>query len=644
MRYSGGRKLATVLLMAGFLAIPGGIPAQAAEADPVCPTPATLLAGLRADPLTDEAAGNPAALEAVSCALPWATAVVPAEGEYDASFVLFRYEDAAQQWKPLNVGSGGVCDESVPAGIAAQLDGCQLNDPGDELPDDDPTEDTEDPEATPAPQGSTGARVSAAASTVGGSITRAEVMQRAQGWVDHQPGGYSQRGFSWDPTRTRKYRRDCSGLVGMAWHLNADPSTRTLHHFSNQISKADLQPGDILNISARHVVLFKSWKTDRRHFTYYSFGSAPVKIRTAAIDSGTIDSHRATSYVARRYTKIVKSSTPATPPKPAGRAAPTVALDQGDSTMRMYRWTSDGNSFNRTSDYDSGTFRLGAVGDRMASGDVNGDGKDDVVMAYQQSDGTFSFYVWRNGNSAASVWYNSGSFSLGNVAGRFVLGDFNSDGKAEPAMAYDQGDGTMRIYRWLSDGNSFNRTSDYDSGTFRLGAVGDRMASGDVNGDGKDDIVMAYQQPDGTFSYYVWRNGNSAASVWYESGSFSLSKVGGRLVVGDFNGDRKAEPAMAYDQGDGTMRIYRWLSDGDSFNRTGDYDSGKFRLSAVGGRMASGDADGDGKDDIVMAYQQNDGTFSYYVWRNGNYAARVWYNSGSFNLTGVGGRLVLGNW
>ncbi|WP_406065609.1 FG-GAP-like repeat-containing protein [Micromonospora sp. NBC_00860] len=626
--------------MTGVLAIPGGIPSQAAAAEaPVCPTPATLLAGLRADPFTDEAAGNPAVLESVSCALPWATAVVPAEGEYDASFVLFRYEDVAQQWKPLNVGSGGVCDESVPTEITAQLDGCQLNDPGDELPDDDPGDETEDPS-----QGSDGGQMSASASSIGGSITRAEVMQRAQGWVDHQPGPYSQRAFSWDPTHTRKYRRDCSGYVGMAWHLNADPSTHTLHQFSTQISKADLQAGDILNLAAKHVVLFKSWKTDRRHFTYYTFGSTPVKIRTAAIDTGTIDSHRATSYVARRYTKIVKSSTPPSPPKPAGRAAPTVAYDQGDGTMRMYRWLSDGDSFNRTSDYNSGAFRLSAVGDRMASGDVDGDGRDDIVMAYQQPDGTFSYYVWRNGNSAARVWYDSGPFSLSQVGGRLVLGDFNGDRKAEPAMAYDQGDGTMRIYRWLSDGDSFNRTSDYDSGPFRLSAVGDRMASGDVDGDGRDDIVMAYQHGDGTFSYYVWRNGNSAASVWYDSGPFGLSRVGGRLVLGDFNGDRKAEPAMAYDQGDGTMRTYRWLSDGDSFNRTSDYDSGAFRLSVVGDRMASGDVDGDGRDDIVMAYQHGDGTFSYYVWRNGNFAARVWYDSGPFSLSQVGGRLVLGNW
>ena len=330
--------------------------------------------------------------------------------------------------------------------------------------------------------------------------------------------------------------------------------------------------------------------------------------------------------------------------EPAAAVAPAMAYDKGDGSMRIYRWGSTKSGFDRMSDYDSGAFALSNVDDRMASGDVNGDGKDDVVMAYQRADGTFGYYVWLNGNSAAQVWWTSGAFNLDQVGGRLVLDDFTGDGKAEPALAYDQGDGSMRIYRWTSTGTGFARTADYDSGAFSLANVGDRMASGDVNGDGKADIVMAYQQGDGTFGYYVWLNGNSSAQVYWSSGAFNLDKVAGRLVVDDFTGDGKAEPAVAYDQGDGTMRIYRWTSDGTGFNRTSDYDSGAFSLAAVGDRMAAGDVNADGKADIVMAYQRSDGTFAYYTWLNGNSAAQVWWTSGSYNLANVAGRLVLGNW
>jgi len=100
------------------------------------------------------------------------------------------------------------------------------------------------------------------------------------------------------------------------------------------------------------------------------------------------------------------------------------------------------------------------------------------------------------------------------------------------AMAHDQGDGTMRIYRWSSTGSQFGALATYDSGSFGLGAVAGRMASGDVTGDGKDDIVMAYQNSDDTFSYHVWSAGIAYAGKWYTSGPFHLGPVGDRLTVG----------------------------------------------------------------------------------------------------------------
>jgi hypothetical protein len=326
----------------------------------------------------------------------------------------------------------------------------------------------------------------------------------------------------------------------------------------------------------------------------------------------------------------------------AAGAAPVMAYDYG-TTMGIYRWWSDGFQITKSpAVYQSGTFDLANVGNRVASGDVDGDGRDDVVMAYQYSNGTFGFYVFRNGHGPGQIWYTSGSFSLGNVAGRLVVDDFNGDGKAEPALAYTKGT-TMTIYRWLSTGTSFSRTTDYNSGTFSLANVGDRMASGDVDGDGKADIVMAYQLGDGTFGFYVFKSGASSLGRWYTSGTFNLANVGGRMVVADFNGDGKAEPALVYDKGS-TMTIYRWLSTGSSFSRTSDYNSGTFYLGNVGDRVAAASVNGDKLADIVMAYQLPNGSFSYYVFASGLFSEGVYYTSGSFSLGNVGGRLVMGVW
>jgi hypothetical protein len=58
------------------------------------------------------------------------------------------------------------------------------------------------------------------ASSVGGSITRSEVIARAQYWLDRGDTWYSldQADAISDGTGGA-YRPDCSGFVSMAWHL-----------------------------------------------------------------------------------------------------------------------------------------------------------------------------------------------------------------------------------------------------------------------------------------------------------------------------------------------------------------------------------------------------------------------------------------
>jgi hypothetical protein len=116
------------------------------------------------------------------------------------------------------------------------------------------------------------------ASTVGGPITRAEVMKRAQYWysIRLRPSlnHYDlHRNDLEDDGDGHRYGQDCSGFVSMAWHLppsGGGPSTADLDRYATRISKGDLKPGDILlkpKVGDRsgHVVLFESWRSDRTH-------------------------------------------------------------------------------------------------------------------------------------------------------------------------------------------------------------------------------------------------------------------------------------------------------------------------------------------------------------------------------------------
>lgn len=98
-------------------------------------------------------------------------------------------------------------------------------------------------------------------------------------------------------------------------------------------------------------------------------------------------------------------------------------------------------------------------------------------------------------------------------------------------MAYDNGNGTFGLYRWTSTGSGFTAYPPIQSASFYLTNVGDRMAASTLNGDGPDDIVMAYQNSTGSFTYHVWSSAQTYAGAWYTSSTFSLSRVAGRLAA-----------------------------------------------------------------------------------------------------------------
>jgi hypothetical protein len=135
------------------------------------------------------------------------------------------------------------------------------------------------------------AEPAAAASTLR-TMTRTEIVERARFWVVTgttytQTGTFAQEA----PSGTQTYRRDCSGLVSMAWDLGTSPVTG---NFINDPSSGDwttltgatraaqanqLLPGDAMvwhNSGKGHIELFVGWKNPSDHTQgayVYSFNS-----------------------------------------------------------------------------------------------------------------------------------------------------------------------------------------------------------------------------------------------------------------------------------------------------------------------------------------------------------------------------------
>ncbi|MEV6975794.1 peptidoglycan-binding protein [Kitasatospora sp. NPDC093806] len=121
------------------------------------------------------------------------------------------------------------------------------------------------------PSGAPSARGLASPRAAAQPVTRAQIIERAQRWVD-QKVPYSM-GRYWSDG----YRQDCSGFVSMAWGLGSNQTTWTLPDFAERITRAELQPGDILvhnnpasPQSGSHVTVFGGW-TDSGRTRYLAY-------------------------------------------------------------------------------------------------------------------------------------------------------------------------------------------------------------------------------------------------------------------------------------------------------------------------------------------------------------------------------------
>ena len=129
----------------------------------------------------------------------------------------------------------------------------------------------------------------AQASTLGGKITRSEVLARAQNWVDRGIKYDMDGAYAGDAEGDHSYRRDCSGMVSMAWHLNTSYSTGTfgsapIDHLSGPNA---LKPGDAM-LKTGHMEMFSHWKNPSDHTKgayVYSFNSTGETVRNPYEDS-----------------------------------------------------------------------------------------------------------------------------------------------------------------------------------------------------------------------------------------------------------------------------------------------------------------------------------------------------------------------
>lgn len=248
---------------------------------------------------------------------------------------------------------------------------------------------------------------------------------------------------------------------------------------------------------------------------------------------------------------------------------------------------------------------------RVVIADVDGDGLRDVVVAVSDHapQSIFIYYQDASGGLRAPVVIELSNFSLTTIA----VGDVNGDGRADIVAAGGlpgSGGGRLLVFRQDNTGHfGAPETLVIPPSVTGLNDIVAGVAIGDLNGDGRSDIVarpfgsvaVFYQQADGTLAPPVSRSVPSSPFV-------------GGIVIADMDHDGRND--LVYKTGDREITILKQLASGELSPTAETYPVQlNLQTSQTFFTFNVGDLNGDGRNDLVVAGFGNNGVLNIYSQR-----------------------------
>ncbi|WP_165956792.1 RICIN domain-containing protein [Kribbella antibiotica] len=245
--------------------------------------------------------------------------------------------------------------------------------------------------------------------------------------------------------------------------------------------------------------------------------------------------------------------------------------------------------------------------------DVNGDGAADVVMVVDQGFGRTG--VWnvlsRSGTfgTGTMAWDSgiNGGFALSRS--KPVQGDFTGDGRTDLAFFRDEPGRRVALYTMVSDGNRYEppSTPNWKAPQADWTIATAHVTSGDVTGDKVSDIVVQLNSGNGGWRVVVYPGGNLSAPVqWLQTTTAGGDWAVTQPVLSDVDGDGKDDLVVVRKTGDCRTVVNVYKSSGTAFGAATTAYDGAYCFDK--GHPVAGDVDGDGKGDVVSVYDNGSGT------------------------------------
>jgi hypothetical protein len=196
---------------------------------------------------------------------------------------------------------------------------------------------------------------------------------------------------------------------------------------------------------------------------------------------------------------------------------------------------SDGTNYNQVSNDSLG--EAFATSDRWLSADVNGDGKKDLVRIWKNAGSAFGEVWLSNGTSFGSSTFNDWVGGWSDMW-QDLLFDVDGDGKDDLVILWSNGGmETAQVSR--SYGWGFTQESNAAMNVPWLAAATNRFFGKDVDGDGKGDLVTVW--PNGALSYAQVALSNGTTFLQATNSPVGSWDATWADLAGDVNGDGKSD-------------------------------------------------------------------------------------------------------
>ncbi|MFB6720832.1 RICIN domain-containing protein [Kribbella sp. NPDC056345] len=249
-----------------------------------------------------------------------------------------------------------------------------------------------------------------------------------------------------------------------------------------------------------------------------------------------------------------------------GRTDAVLVREEAGRRIGLYRGLSDGERYDFASApfWHSGPNGWPLSTARIVAGDVNADGKDDIVAQLNVSGTSWRTLTFLGPTLTNPVeWLSTPSPWSASAP---LLADVDGDGKADLVDMQNLGSCRTVTRYFKSNGTAFSATpvTLLDSNSYCWERSKPQV--GDVDGDGKDDIVALYENSSTDTALKVFRSTGTALALtewWRDTTSFDPARTA--VTTGDITGDGKDDVGLFSSLDGGGREVFTLASTGTSF-------------------------------------------------------------------------------